>query len=112
MPVFPFLKRRKQTENTLVKPVFSKTDDTIKVSDAALMQMISQCLYENRNTFKVEKASYTLVDGLYTLNVELRTPQTVTPEMEEDFREYIIDSLEKYGGLVIDNINLKIASWN
>lgn len=112
MPFFPFLKKRKQTENTLVKPVFSKTDDTIKVSDAALMQMISQCLYDYRNTIKVDHASYTLADGLYTLNAQLRTPEKVSAEMEEDLKEYIIDSLEKYGGLVIDSIKMKIVSWD
>ena len=111
LPVFPFLKRKKQTENTLVQPVFSKKETELKVSDAALMQMISQCLYDWRNIFKVESASYSIMDGLYTLRVMLRTPEKFTAEEEEDIREYLVDSLEKYGGLIVDSIRLKIESW-
>ena len=110
--IMPFLKKRRQTENTLVKPVFSQQPETVQLSNAAISQMITQCLYEYGNTFKVEEVDYTLTEEGYHLKVCLRTPLVLTMQKQSELKEYILDSMERYSGLMIDYIELKIHNWN
>ena len=109
--LFLIFSKKKQSENTLVKPEFSKRPETIQMSNSAISQMIAQCLYEYGNIFKVEEVEYTSTEQGYNLKTVLRTPTAITPENQAELKEYISDSLEKYGGLLIDNIELKINLW-
>lgn len=108
---FQLFRKQKQSENTLVKPEFSKQQNTVQYSNAAISQMITQCLYEYGNVFKVEEVDYTSSDEGYLLKVVLRTPSPVSAENQAELKEYISDSLEKYGGLLINRIELEINLW-
>ncbi len=109
--LFTLFRKQKQSENTLVKPEFSKQQNTVQYSNAAISQMITQCLYEYGNIFKVEEVDYSSTDEGYYLKVVLRTPSPVTSENQAELKEYISDSLEKYGGLLINKIDLEINLW-
>ncbi len=109
--IFNFFLRKKQSENTLVKPEFSKQQAKVQVSNPAIGQMIAQCLYEYGNKFKVESVEYFNDNSGYNLSVILRTPTAIPSENQAELKEYISDSLEKYGGLLIDNVELKINLW-
>lgn len=111
--LFPFKKQYKQSESTLVKPEFSKQPEEAIISDVAISQMISQSLYEyGGNKFKIEKVNYSMKDIGYCLSVVLRTPVIVTLHEQMELKEYITDSLEKYGGIILDYVELKIENWD
>ncbi|MCF0237036.1 MAG: hypothetical protein HUK24_00440, partial [Sphaerochaetaceae bacterium] len=104
---FPFLpfKTTQTTEKTLVCPEFSKQEETA-ISQGAITQMVSHCLYEYESSMKVENVSYTYNESGYSLDITLRTPQIIPGTTILELEEYISDSLEKYGGILIHSATL------
>lgn len=106
----PFFRKTQIVEKTLVCPEFSK-QETTAISEAAITQMVSHCLNEYESTMKIEKVTYSYDQEGYDLKIYIRTPQTIAGHMIVEFEEYIADSLEKYGGLLIHKVNLHIQNW-
>ncbi len=106
-----FSKKDKSTvENTLVKPEFSKHYE--KISEAALIQMVNQCLSEYENTMKIQNLTYEYQDSAYNLNITIRTPQKLKENNVKELEEYISDSLERYSGILISGVRLNIEIWS
>lgn len=108
-----FFINRKSVQNqekTVVKPEFSKENKTT-ISSAAIKQMVNHCLYEYESTMKIEDVSFILDNQGYTIDLQLRTPVHMTIEEHRDLTLYIRDSLERYGGILINKINLIINEW-
>ena len=110
-----FLKRRLSTpwnkkvfEKTIVRPEFGKRGK-ITMSEAALTQMVIHCLDEFDSEIKVKKVLVkTEADG-YNLNVKLKMP--IKLQISSTLRElqrYIADSLERYGGVFVTEVNIEI----
>ncbi|MFC2821468.1 MAG: hypothetical protein ACFN3H_01670 [Spirochaetales bacterium] len=111
---FPFLsfwKKNQTVEKTLVCPEFSKQEET-SISEAAITQMISHCLNEYEATMKVEKVTYAHGNEGYDLDINIRTPISISALMKAEFEEYIADSLEKYGGILIHKVVLNVKAWS
>ena len=104
------VKSRNTIENTLVRPSFSIPKETI--SETAFTQMISQCLSEYENTMKIQKVSYLFEKGAYNLEITIRTPQSISDTALKELEEYISDSLERYGGILISGISIHINLWS
>ncbi|MCR4676487.1 MAG: hypothetical protein K5634_04570 [Sphaerochaetaceae bacterium] len=98
------------SENTLVRPEFSKLEKT-SITEAAVKQMIRHCLYEYENILKVEDVKFTNTDEGYNLDVTLRTPVSMDSQKKLELKEYISDSLERYGGIMINTVTLTVQIW-
>ncbi len=111
LPFLPFLKKAQTVEKTLVCPEFSKQEAT-SISEAAITQMINHCLNEYEATMKVEKVTYEYGSEGYDLDIYIRTPEPLTGLAVIEFEEYIADSLEKYGGILIHKAKLHMQAWS
>lgn len=98
-------------EKTVVKPEFAAKPKTV-LSSVAIKQMASHCLYVYDNTMKIENASFVLDESGYKINLEIRTPLHLTINESRDLEEYIQESLEKYGGILVNQLKLVINEWN
>ena len=107
----PIFKRVQTVEKTLVCPEFSKQEET-SISEAAITQMVSHCLNEYEETMKVSKVSFTYGSEGYDLDVIIRTPEAISGLMIAELEEYIADSLEKYGGILIHKVKLNVQAWS
>ena len=100
-----------QTEKTLVKPQFSKNDQNI-ITIPALKQMISQSLFDYGNSLKVETVEFETKNNSYNVLVVLRTPARFNEAQKNNLTKYISDSLEKYGGILINSLKVEIQAWS
>lgn len=110
LPFLPFLKTQ-TVEKTLVCPEFSKQEES-SISEAAITQMVSHCLTEYADTMKVEHVNYTVGKDGYDLEITVRTPQHIPGTLTVELEEYITDSLEKYGGILIHKATLHVQAWS
>ncbi len=107
----PFVKKVQTVEKTLVCPEFSKQEET-SISEAAITQMVNHCLNEYEETMKVSKVTYVYSNEGYDLDIYVRTPESISGLAIAEFEEYIADSLEKYGGILIHKVNLHVQAWS
>lgn len=103
-----FRRKRISNEKTVVKPEFSKHGDENQINLPALKQMVSQSLSIYSNSIDVEKVDYEYTKDGYTLEITLRTNINMEYERNVELQEYITDSLEKYGGIMINHVFLKV----
>jgi uncharacterized alkaline shock family protein YloU len=82
------------------------------MSEAAVTQMVVHCLDEFDDTIKVKKVLIKNEPEGYTLNVKLRVPikLQVSGTLSE-LQTYIADSLERYGGMIINQVNIEVDDW-
>lgn len=104
-------KRKKVFEKTIVRPEFSKRGK-VTMSEAALTQMVIHCLDEFDNLLKVKRVHVKINPDGYALNIKLRVPlkHEIAHSLSE-LNEYIADSLEKYGGILVSSVNIEIEEW-
>lgn len=107
----PFFRKTQTVEKTLVCPEFSKQEQA-SISEAAITQMVRGCLNEYEDTMKISKVTYTYGNEGYDLEITVRTPEQLSGHMVAEFEEYIADSLEKYGGILIHKVNLIVQAWS
>jgi uncharacterized alkaline shock family protein YloU/adenylate kinase family enzyme len=104
-------KKKKMYEKTIVRPEFGKRGK-ITMSEAAVTQMVVHCLDEFDDTIKVKKVLIKNEPEGYTLNVKLRVPikLQVSGTLSE-LQTYIAESLERYGGMIINQVNIEVDDW-
>jgi len=98
------------SNRTLVRPEFSKVQES-EITEAAMKQMISQSLYEYGNTLRIENVSFNKTEAGYDLFVVLRTPKQLDELQKLAMENHISDSLERYGGLLINSIRTEVHDW-
>lgn len=98
-------------EKTIVRPEFSKYAK-VQISDAALKQMVAQCLSEFDSQIQVKGVTAQLSQEGYVLNVQLRMPvQHQISTSITELQEYIADSLEKYSSIFVASVSIEIEEW-
>ncbi len=104
-------KKQRAFEKTIVRPEFSKYGK-ITMSEAALTQMVIHTLDEFDHMIKVKKVSMRIDPEGYNLTVKLRVPMKhqISSTLKE-LQDYIGESLEKYGGIFVAEVNLEIEEW-
>ena len=107
----PVFRNTKTVEKTLVCPEFSKQEQSA-ISEAAITQMVRGCLNEYEDTMKVSKVTYSYGNEGYDLEITVRSPESLSGHMVAEFEEYIADSLEKYGGILIHKVRLIVQAWS
>jgi len=105
---FSFLRGEKYFEKSVVRPEFGSKGKVI-ISEAALTQMVLHCADEYDPSMTVRKVSVKLDTKGYRIDIRVQIPFGVhlSGTMHE-FQEYVVDNLERYGGLEIDGVNVVI----
>jgi len=103
--------RRKVFEKTIVRPEFGKRGK-ITISEAALGQMVVHCLDEFDDSIKVKKVLVKDTPEGYNLTVKLKVPmKSQISGVMKELQQYIVDSLERYGGIIVAQANIEIDDW-
>ena len=95
-------------EKSVVRPAYSKRGKVI-ISEAALSQMVLLCVIEYREdilikkiTIKDEMAGYRLV-----ITIDVPFGMQLGGDMQ-GLQQYIIDNIERYTGILIEEVNIII----
>lgn len=104
----PSGKGGKMIEKSIVQPEFSKKG-RIEISEAALTQMVMHCVQECSPDVKIKKISIkTNVRG-YKLFVTIDVPfGTQLTGKVHKLQQYIIDKIETYTGILIEEVSIII----
>ncbi len=103
--------KKKVFEKTIVRPEFGKRGK-ITISEAALGQMVVHCLDEFDETIKVKKVLVKHDAEGYILTVKLKVPmKSQISGILKELQQYIADSLERYGGVIVSQIHIEIDDW-
>jgi adenylate kinase family enzyme/uncharacterized alkaline shock family protein YloU len=95
-------------EKSVVRPEFSKKG-RISISEAALTQMVMHCVLEYNQAVRVKKLSIKTELRGYKLSITIDVPfgTQLTGEIH-NLQAYIIDSIEKYTGILIEEVSIII----
>ncbi|MDD4082308.1 MAG: hypothetical protein WC162_01925 [Sphaerochaetaceae bacterium] len=107
----PFWRKEKSFEKTLVKPDFAIPKQTV-LSKTTFMQMLSHCFYEFDYNIKIESLETEHFEDGYKLKINLRSPNKIQPSYIPEIQEFVIDSLERYGGIHILDAKVDIVPWS
>ncbi len=110
----PYLNLKKQQvyEKTVVRPEFSKKGK-VSISKAALTQMVLHCAEEYDSTISLQKVHARIDNQGYILTLHVHVPYGVQLSGNlHGFQEYLIDSLERYAGIIIQKVNVIIEDFH
>lgn len=98
----------KMIEKSIVQPEFSKKG-RIKISEAALTQMVMHCVAECDPDVKVKKISIKTDQRGYRLLVTIDVPfgTQLTGKIHR-LQQYIIDKIESFTGILIEEVSIII----
>ena len=95
-------------EKTVVRPAFSRRG-SIAISEAALGQMILHCVDEYSPGIGIQKVTMKNDKGAYKIRVRLDVPYGIQlAGTLHGLQSYIVDHIERYTGIVIEELNLAI----
>jgi adenylate kinase family enzyme len=95
-------------EKSVVRPEFSKKG-RITISEAALTQMVMHCVMEYDKAVRVKKLSIKTDQRGYRLIITVDVPFGTQLIGEiHNLQEYIIDNIEKYTGILIEEVSIVI----
>jgi len=98
-------------EKTVVQPEFGKKGK-VTISEAALTQMVLHCVDEFDDTIGVSKVSVNQNPSGYFLSLQIHVPFGVQLSGTiHSLRDYIIESLEHYGGVPIIKMDIKVDKF-
>ena len=105
------VKRSKFFEKSIVQPSYHEQDTpgTVSISEAALTQMILHCIDEYNSEIIVQKIRVRAARSGYGIDLFIDAPygRTLTGDLHE-MRNYIIDNIKKYTGIILDNLEISI----
>ena len=95
-------------EKSVVRPEYSKRGKVI-ISEAALSQMVIHCVDEYNENIRIKKISVRDSDAGYRLVITIDVPYGIQlgGNMHE-LRQYVIDNIERYTGILIEEVNIII----
>lgn len=101
-------KKGKLLEKSIVEPEFSKKG-RLEISEAALTQMVMHCVEESAPDVKVKKITIKTDSRGYRLIVTIDVPfGTQLTGKVHKLQEYIIDKIETYTGILIEEVSIVI----
>jgi adenylate kinase family enzyme len=102
--------KQREIEKTVVRPEFSRKG-AVSISEAALSQMIIHCILEKAADVKLKKLTVKQDKGGYHLHVGLSVPFGFELATNlHSLHDYIIDRIEKYTGIIIEDLHINIES--
>ncbi|AEF81143.1 hypothetical protein [Leadbettera azotonutricia] len=95
-------------EKSVVRPEYSKRGKVI-ISEAALSQMVIHCVAENNPDIRIKKMLVRDDDRGYRLVITIDVPYgTQLGGNIHELQQYIIDNIERYTGILIEEVNIII----
>ena len=105
------VRRSRFFEKSVVQPDFHEKNKggSVSISEAALTQMILHCIDEYDAEVLVRKIKVKMGRSGYGIELFIDVPygRTLTGELHE-LRSYIQNNIQKYTGIIIDNLELSI----
>jgi adenylate kinase family enzyme len=97
-------------EKSVIRPEFSKKGE-ISLSESALTQMLLHCLQENNNQIKLKKVTIKNDGPSYHIDLVIAVPYglELIPNINE-LQNYIVASIERFTGIMIQELNITIDS--
>jgi adenylate kinase family enzyme len=98
-------------EKSVVRPEYSKRGKVI-ISEAALSQMVIHCVDEYNQNIRIKKISVKDSDQGYRLVITIDVPYgTQLGGNIHELQRYIIDNIERYTGILIEEVNIIIDKF-
>ncbi|MCL2270486.1 MAG: hypothetical protein FWC24_03980 [Treponema sp.] len=95
-------------EKSVVRPEYSKRGKVI-ISEAALSQMVIHCLDEYNQNIRIKKILVRDRDMGYQLVITIDVPYGIQLGGNiHEMQHYIIDNIERYTGILIEEVNIII----
>jgi uncharacterized alkaline shock family protein YloU/adenylate kinase family enzyme len=102
------ISKDKLFEKSVVRPEFSKKG-RVSISEAALTQMVMHCVAEYNPDVRVKKLTIKTEQHGYRLIITIDVPfGTHLTGAIHKMQEYIIDNIEKYTGILIEEVSIII----
>ncbi len=102
--------KQHELEKTVVRPEFSRKG-AVSISEAALSQMILHCIQEKAPGVSMRKLIVKQDKGGYHLDVGLAVPfEYELAHTLHSLHDYVIDKIEKYTGIIIEDLHISIDS--
>jgi adenylate kinase family enzyme len=97
-------------EKSVIRPEFSKKGE-ISLSESALTQMLLHCLQEYNNQIKLKKVTIKNDGPSYHIDLSISIPygMELIPNINE-MQTYIVTSIERFTGIMIQELNVTIDS--
>lgn len=97
-------------EKTVVRPEFSRKGE-VSISKAALSQMIMHCVDEYGDDIRIKRLLISKDREGYHIDLFLDVPFGVQlAGAVHELQRYIVDQIERYTGIIIDELNVTIDS--
>ena len=101
-------------EKSVVQPSFhGDNEGKVSISEHALGQMIAHCVDEFDGEIFVKKVKIRPSDGVYRIRSEVQVPfgHPLTENLH-DLRNYVVDRIEKFTGIIIAEFDLVVAGFS
>ncbi|MDR1932871.1 MAG: Asp23/Gls24 family envelope stress response protein [Spirochaetales bacterium] len=97
-------------EKSVIRPEFSKKGE-VTLSESALTQMLLHCLQENNRQIKLKKVTIKNDGPSYHIDLAISVPygMELIPNINE-LQNYIVTSIERFTGIMIQELNVTIDS--
>jgi adenylate kinase family enzyme len=97
-------------EKSVIRPEFSKKGE-VTLSESALTQMLLHCIQENNNQVKLKKVTIKNEGPSYHIDLVISVPYglELIPNINE-LQSYIVASIERFTGIMIQELNITIDS--
>ena len=107
---FGLIQKHDVFEKSIVRPVYANKG-RVWISEEALTQMVLHCVADYDSVFSVTKVIIIERGNSYGIEVLLRVPyRSQLSGSTHALQEYIVDNIEKFTGLVLDEVNITIDS--
>jgi len=108
----PGLAAPKLYEKSVVRPEFSKRGRVV-ISESALSQMVIHCIDEFDDAIRIKKITVRSDSQGYRLTVVIELPfGTQLSGNIHNLQQYIIDNIERFTGILIEEVNLVIDRFS
>jgi uncharacterized alkaline shock family protein YloU len=99
-------------EKSVVRPEYSKLG-RVSISEAALSQMVIHCVNEYDDGLRVRRLAVRSDTQGYRLTIVLEVPfGTKLASNAHALQEYIIDNIERYTGILIEEVSIVIDRFS
>jgi hypothetical protein len=99
-------------EKSVVRPEYSKRG-RVSISEAALSQMVIHCVNEHDDSLRVRRLAVRSDTQGYRLTIVLEVPfGTKLASNAHALQEYIIDNIERYTGILIEEVSIVIDRFS
>lgn len=105
-------KRSRFFEKSIVRPDFQNNDGRggkVTISEAALTQMVLHCIDEYDDEIHVKKVKIRVHRSGYAIElfIVIKYGKSITSGLEQ-LRKYICDTIHRYTGITIDNLEISV----